>query len=501
MKRDHQSLVSTRLFEPILVVMLAGLLFVIPQTTSTQQAVNHPTSFLAPCEIRGIKGTGQCGKYEVFEDRVTKSGRRISVNVVVLPATGSTRESDPFVYIAGGPGSSAVEDASYIAEEFAQLRDKRDLLFVDQRGTGESNPLNCNLFNPADPQSYFGYYFPLDPLRKCRQELEAKADLTLYTTAVAMDDLDEIRAVLGYDRLNLFGASYGTRAALTYLKRHPQHVRTVMLQGVSPTNHHMPYDFPKQTERALQGVLAECAADETCNKAFPNVRDDEKAALNQLLKGPVEVEVRTEGGKGREKVRLSRDLAAEAIRYMLYNSGSAQQVPLFLHLAAGGNFVPLAQAALKYRQNIVATGSNGLYLSITCAEDVPWIKPGEGERLAQDTFLGDYRLRQQREACALWPRAQIESDYGEPVRSALPVLIFTGEWDPVTPPSNGDTAAGYLSSSLHVIVPHGGHGFDGLEGLECISRLSVRFVETGAVKGLDTSCVKAIKRSGFRTKM
>jgi hypothetical protein len=268
----------------------------------------------------------------------------------------------------------------------------------------------------------------------------------------------------------------------------------------------MPADFPQQTERALQGVLSECVADEACNKAFPNLRTETKSVLEELIKGPVQVTVRSDGtgttgsqqGSG-FTVKLSRDLAAEAVRYMLYSSGMAPQIPWFLHQAAQGDFVPLAEAALRYRRNIVATGSNGMYLSITCAEDLPWIKPGEGERLAKETFLGDYRLKQQREACALWPRARIESNYSEPVRSSLPVLIFTGQWDPVTPPSNGERVARYLPNSLHVVVPHGGHGFGGLEGLDCIERLNTEFVEKGTVQGLDTACVKNIRRKGFKT--
>jgi pimeloyl-ACP methyl ester carboxylesterase len=310
-----------------------------------------------------------------------------------------------------------------------------------------------------------------------------------------------VRAALGYDKINLFGASYGTRAAMVYLRQHPKHVRTAMLQGVSPVSQHMPVDFPVSNERALQGVIAECAADDACNKTFPNLKTEAKAVLERLVKGPVEVELRMPNSTAPIKVSLSRDLAAEAIRYMLYSPGPASRVPLFLHLAAEGNFAPLAQSALNYRRNLVGTGSNGMYLSVTCAEDLPWIKPGEGERLAQNTFLGDYRLRQQREACALWPRAKIDSDYAKAIRSDAPVLILTGEWDPVTPPANGDALARTLPNSLHVVVPHGAHGLGGLEGLDCIERLTTEFVERGTAKGLDTACVKNIRRRGFALKM
>ena len=456
---------------------------------------------LNDCQIPRLEGPAKCGTLEVYENRATRTGRKISLNIVLLPATSAKREPDPFVYFAGGPGLAATEDAVGIARAFPQIREHRDLLFVDQRGTGRSHPLNCVFYNPNDLQSYLGYFFPLEDIRKCRTELEPKADLKLYTTTIAMDDMDDVRAALGYEKFNLFGGSYGTRAALTYLKRYPQRVRTAMLQGVSPTNQYMPGDFAQQTERALQGVLGECAADEACNKAFPNLKAETQSVLAQLIKGPVEVEVQKPNSKEPVKVKLNRDLAAEAIRYMLYSPVPASSVPLAINLAAQGNFGPLAQSALRYRRNLVGTGSNGMYLSVTCAEDLPWIKPGEAERLAANTFLGDYRLRQQREACALWPRAEIERDYGGPVRADVPVLILTGEWDPVTPPSNGDAVAKHLKNSLHIVVPHGAHGLDGLEGGECIDRILVEFIERGTTKAIDTACVKNIRRKGFALKL
>ena len=456
---------------------------------------------LTDCEVQGIQGKQKCGTLEVYENRATKTGRKISLNIVVYPATGPNHEPDPIFYFAGGPGSAATDDARGFVPEFAKMREHRDMVFVDQRGTGRSHPLDCTLFNPADPQSFLGYFFPLEDVRKCRAELEPKADLKLYTTTIAMDDIDEVRAALGYEKINLFGGSYGTRAALTYLKRYPQHVRTAMLQGVAPPDQYMPVDFPVANERALEGILAECAADEACNKAFPNLKDETKALLAQLIKGPVEVEYERPKSTEKVKVKLSRDLAAEAIRYMLYNPNAASRVPVIIHLASQGNFGPLLGQAMFYRKVLVATGSNGMYLSITCAEDLPWIKPGEGERLAANTFLGDYRLRQQREACALWPRAEIERSYSQPVKVDVPVLILTGEWDPVTPPANGDRVAKHLPNNLHVVVPHGAHGLGGLQGTECITGLMTEFIARGTTKGIDTTCVKNVRRRGFVLKM
>ena len=460
---------------------------------------------LQPCEVpgaaQGAKEKVLCGTYEVFEDRARKKGRKITLKVVVYPATGQNKQPDPLFYIPGGPGSSATEDAPYIAADLTKIREKRDLVFLDQRGTGGSHPLICTFFNPADVQSYLEYWNPLADVRKCREELETKADLRLYTTSIAMDDLDEVRAALGYGKINLTGGSYGTRAAQEYLKRHGKHVRAVHLHGVSPTGQFMPRDFPQHAERALNGVIDECLADAACRAAFPDIRAEVKAVFEKLMRGRVEAEIENPADKKTVRVRLSRDLAAEAVRYMLYSTNGASRFPLILHTAAQGNFAPLADAALYFRRMIVGADATGLYLSITCAEDLPWIKAGEGERNGENTFLGDYRLRQQREACALWQQGKIPNDYAAPTRSDVPVLIMTGEWDPVTPPVYGDMIAKNLPNSLHVVVPSGGHGFGGLEGLDCVSNLIAEFFDKGSVKGLDTACVKNIRRRGFQLKL
>jgi pimeloyl-ACP methyl ester carboxylesterase len=491
-------------------IVLALLLTTTMQTADTKLPLETTQSLrLQPCEVRGIEGKAQCGTLDVYENRAAKKGRKISLKVLVLPATGNERSPDPLFYIPGGPGSSATEDAPGVARQFAKIRERRDLVFLDQRGTGGSHALECKFYNENDPQSYLGYFFPLEDVKRCREELEKQADLKMYTTPIAMDDLDDVRAALGYQQINIFGGSYGTRAAMVYLRQHPNHVRSLILQGAVPTNIFLPRDFASDNECALQLLIDECAADQACNKEFPTLRTDAKTLLDRLLKGPVEVEVRIRNPStantgattaATAKVKLSRDLAAEAIRYMLYNPGGSGRVPLFLHQAATGNFVPLAQQALRFRQGLVATGSNGMYLSITCAEDLPWIKPGEGERRSANTFLGDYRVRQQREACALWPRAKIPSDYAQPVRGTAPVLILTGRLDPVTPPANGDTVARHLPNSLHVVVPYGGHGFGGLDGIECIERLMAEFVEKGTTTNLDTGCVKNIRRKAFALK-
>jgi pimeloyl-ACP methyl ester carboxylesterase len=417
---------------------------------------------------------------------------------VVLPATGPDPMPDPIVWFAGGPGGSATGDAEGLATGLKNMLQRRDLVLIDQRGTGGSHPLNCTLFRPPeDPQSYLGDFFPESAVRDCRRDLERDADLTQYTTTIAMDDIDDVRAALGYPRVNLLGGSYGTRAALVYIRGHAAHVRTAILVGAVPTNVRMPLAFARTAQRALDGVLGDCGTDAECRAAFPKIRSEASEVLDILSSTPARVEIHDRPSGSAKTVTLSRDLAAEAIRYMMYEPSSASQIPAVLHQASLGNFTPLAERALFSRREMVAGGSNGMYLSVTCAEDVPWIEPGEGEKAAAGTFLGDYRLRQQRAACSLWLRSKIPAGYARPIHGKTPVLIVSGAWDPVTPPSDGSAVAKSLSRSLHVIVPHGGHGFEGLEGAECLDQLFAEFVDRGTTHGLDTTCVGRIKRKGF----
>jgi pimeloyl-ACP methyl ester carboxylesterase len=448
---------------------------------------------LAPCHVDGISGESKCGKYEVYENRITKRGRKLALKVVVIPASGDEKVNDPVFFVAGGPGSAATASIAGVAGALGRVRENRDLVFVDQRGSGGSHPLNCDLYDPASLKTYFGDVFPSSDLRKCREYLSRDADLSLYTTPIAMDDLDEIRSALGYDQINLFGASYGTRAALVYLARHGEHVRTVTLQGVSATDEFVPQNFPQNSQRALEGIINECQKNAPCSKAFPNLNTETKQLFERLALHPVET---TLPGTG-VAVQISQDQTAEAIRFMLYQPGTASRVPLMLHTAFQGDFGPIAQASLAYRRQILPSVSVGLYLSITCAEDVPWIKQRAAVQLAHNTFLGNSSLRQLKEACALWPRANIPITYSKPTRSTAPVLILTGEWDPVTPPANAAAVAQSLPNSLNLVVPHGGHDFGDLEGIGCVVSLLNDFIEKGRTNTLDTSCLANVRRRGF----
>lgn len=495
MKRDHRRGIAS--FVAIGTLLCASEAALAAEGPVTPSA--GPKVVLKPCERPGVPEGARCGTLEVYENRETGTGRRIPLSVLVLPATGQERRPEALVHLAGGPGDSSVRAAGWVAEEFSAVRSHRDLLFVDQRGTGASHPLHFEAYDPAGGlQAYLGDFLPAEAVRRGRAELEKVADLTRYTTSVAADDLDEVRAALGYERLDLFGASYGTRLALEYARRHPDRTRTLILAGVNSPSDLLPLPQPRSAQEAIDGLARQCASDPGCRRAFPGFRAEFDAVLERLARQPAETPVLDPRTGDVTRVTLSRAVAAEAVRYMMYSPATAAQVPALVHAAAGGDLTPLAEMALFGRMQIVAgTGGLGTFLSVLCSEDIPWIRPEEMARAAAGSYWGTTRYDQLRAACQAWPRAPVPATFTEPVASDVPALLLNGELDPATGPDMARRAAGHLRRSLVVVVPEGSHWFEGMTNAACVGKLMTDFVDRGSVEGLDPGCAATIRRTPF----
>src|SRR5213075_1179463 len=397
--------------------------------------------------------------------------------------------------LAGGPGAASTEAAAFYAGPGKEYRRGRDVVCVDQRGTGQSNRLSIPQEKTA--QHYLGEMFPIDYVKEMRHALEKRADLTKYTTSIAMDDLDDVRTWLGYDRINLFGGSYGTQAALVYMRRHPDHVRSAILLAVAPTDLKMPLHHSESAARAMDLLLSECEQDSACHAAFPQIRDDWNNVLAQLEKQPARVEYSPPGKAAPTTVEIQRGVFGEKIRTWMYDRDKAARIPLIVQHAAGGDFAPFLQQAIA--PSIPDFVADGMYLSVTCSEDVPFINQEEAARLNAGNPFGNYRVFQQTRACSMWPQGKIPPDFPEPVSSNIPVLIFSGNIDPVTPPHRGEEVARYLPNSRHVIIPQAGHGVEGLTEPECVDRIIMEFMEKGDAKNLDFSCVERMVPPPFVT--
>ena len=447
---------------------------------------------LEPCQVPRVAETLRCGMLEVPENRAAPRRRRIGLRIVVIPAKEPVPGAAPLFHLEGGPGVAATVEAGLYAVELPEYRRRRDVVLVDRRGTGGSNGLEC----PSDEmRSQLEQMYPAKEVADCRRSLEGRADLTQYTTDAAADDLDDVRAALGYEKVDLFGLSYGTRLALVYMRRHPERVRSVVLMGTAPTDLAMPLHHAPDGQRALELMFADCAADAGCARAFPRLRQEMVEVLDRLDRSPAPVTLEDPRSGRPVTYHLTRGAFAEQVRSRLYAPAARAAVPQAIHAASRGDFGPFLEP-LRAGGGGPAI-AEGLYLSVTCAEDVPFIDPAEAERLAAGTALGLYRVREQRAACAEWPRGAVSPEFRRPVESKAPTLILSGERDPVTPPRLGEEVVRHLPNGRHLVIPQGAHVPIGIEPFACLDGIMLRFFENPWAKDLDTGCVKDMRAQPF----
>jgi pimeloyl-ACP methyl ester carboxylesterase len=462
-------------------------------TLEPQEAVPPPPPIaLAPCPVRDTNEQAQCGTLTVFENRATRTGRTISLNVLVLRATGDTPAPDPVFLLVGGPGGAAASSVNRGMLSYVEkFRRERDVVFVDQRGTGRSHPLSCRFADGAGLQDGFNDLFPLDKIRACRERHAATADVTLYTTPIAMDDLDDVRTALGYAKVNLYGISYGAQAALQYLRQHPTRVRSMVLAGVSTPASKMPLSFARAAEDAMRALMADCGRDSACHAAFPNLKEDFARVLTTLDAGPVTVAV-PRPNRPTETIRMSREVFVERLRLLLYDLRAASRVPMVIHRAAHGDWLPFITASLAEGGG-VTSGVSGMYMTITCSETMARIAERDIVRESRETFVGEPRTRKHLRACEEWPRAKVPASYYAPVKSDVPVLMLSGEIDASTPAQLGTVAARTLSNARQILLPNTSHRY----GHACMNALVAEFFVKGSAGALDIACASTLKRPPF----
>jgi pimeloyl-ACP methyl ester carboxylesterase len=443
------------------------------------------------CGNAALTSDALCGKYEVYEDRAARTGRKIALNMILLPASSAKAAPDPLFYLAGGPGGAAT---AYAPEKFMNgLRRNRDVVLVDQRGTGGSNPLNCApVGSKADMRGYFRDVFPAESIRACRAELEKIADLKLYTTSIAMDDLDEVRSALGYDRINVYGGSYGSTASLVYLRQHPEHVRAAAIVGIGPPDAKIPLSFARGVQESMDRLFADCAADQACHTAYPNLVGEFKQVLSLFDKGPVEVTANNVYTGQIQQVTVARDAFVDGIRQLLYVPATSSALPALIHLAAKGDLGPFVATAFQVVLQIDSRIARGMQFSVLCGEDIPFITENDIKQTSANSFYGDARVRPTIKACAEWPKANVPATFLTPVKSDAPVLLVSGALDPVTPPWLARTVVERLSHGRLIVIPNATHN-----SYECVENLIADFIDKGTPDGLDASCVEQIKRPPF----
>jgi pimeloyl-ACP methyl ester carboxylesterase len=468
----------------LLVLMLGGVAAC--GGGSTTRALDR----LHPCSSAEGPTDAYCGTLTVFENRATRTGRQISLWMVVLPAVRPVA-GDPLVFLAGGPGQGAAQLARQIRAAFRNVQRTRDIVLVDQRGTGKSNPLNCR----SDANSLREMTEPtvssLDRLKQCLAGYNA--DVRLYTTNIAMDDLDDVRAYLGYDRINVYGGSYGTRAALVYLRRHGEHVRTMILDGVAPMDMRLPMFTARDAQRALDKLLTDCDMDSACKLAFPDLPARIRNLLQRLEQSPPTVRIVHPRTGVAEDVRVEARVVASILFSALYSPITASIVPALVDHAERNEFQSVFALGLA-GEGADENMSVGMQLSVLCSEDAPHVTATDVQHAAAGTLFGTHLLSSQLDACAMWPRGTVDPSYYEPVVSDVPALVLSGDLDPVTPPAWGESVVKTLKNARHITVPGTGHG---VLGTVCGQKMIREFLDTAAADTLDVSCVPSIRRPPF----
>lgn len=443
----------------------------------------------ASCVLPGVARPARCGVLSVLEDPHRPEGRRLPIHVAVVLAASGKALSDPIVVLMGGPGEDAISAASLYSAQFVALLRDRDLLLVDQRGTGQSAALNCELFSPKRAAESLRDFFPLAAVESCKRHLQTAADLRRYTFDYFARDLEQIRRAMGYGPVNLFAGSYGTRAAQVYMRAYPDSVRTAYLGSVVPIDLQGPLDFAKTAQTAMDHLFDNCEADSACHTAFPNLHSEFHKILERLASG---VSVSLPGRS--DTVRLDRGRVAEWFRSKLYRPHDAATLPWTIHRAFEGDWTPIVEGILAGARERDKDISLGLFFSITCSEDMPFIREQDVAPQTRGTFLGDYRLRAQQAACKLWPRSTLPENYREPVQSNVPTLFVTGDLDGGTPLSFTNRVAQGFSKHVAVVI----HGQGHTEWNGCVARLYQQLVQSASVAGLDTQC-PAIPLPPFKT--
>jgi len=453
-------------------------------------AAGHARSLdLSECRISAGPGApsmkARCGTLLRPLDPTGAVSGEIKLRVVVVPALNLTPETDPFVPIAGGPGQGSVQFYAAYSRAFENVRRNRDILLVDQRGTGESSRMDC----PVDEDLVEGQYsteLTIEYTNDCLQALPF--DPRFFTTSVAVSDLEAVRNALGYPSLNLYGVSYGSRVAQHFARRYPESTRTVVLDGVVPPQVSLGPDIAIESQKAVDRILERCVEDEDCSERFPNIQATFGRLVAELREAPVTIDVPDPNSGRPERMIFGRSEMAVAIRLLAYHPNTIALMPLLINEAGNGNYGPLAS---QYQMTMIAMRDAlalGMHNAIMCTEDLPFL---ETSAIDHDSitasYMGSLQLEALEAVCSVWPAGPIDAEFKQPLSTDLPVLLLSGDADPITPPHYADQAALELTNSEHLVGRHQGHG---QIAVGCTPRLVADFVDTADPAAVDSQCLE-----------
>ena len=446
-----------------------------------------------PCSLVSPFATGsveaQCATWRVAENPAAPKGRQIDLNIAWLPATDEgNADADPVVFLAGGPGQAATETWPLVDPAFTAVRKRRNVLLIDQRGTGKSHPLICRDGEGGSAvvdRRNATLEGAVEFARTCAAGLDA--DPRYYTTTDAVRDLESVRAAVGAETLNVIGVSYGTRVAQRFAATHPTRVRTLVLDSVVPNTLVLGTEHARNLDVALGQQFARCRSSATCSKRFGSDMDAQLRGLMAKLKdAPVEVDYADPmTGESRRETATS-DTVAGLTRMFSYGPQAAALLPMVLSEAQAGRYGPLMALSQLISAQMSESIMHGMQLSVICSEDADLFAadPKDGDTVL-GTGLSDVLLAQ----CKAWPKGMRPKDFHTPLTSKVPTLLMSGEFDPVTPARYGDDVATTLPNSRHLVLRGQGHN---VVGVGCMPKLLAKFMETADAKALDAACLKTV---------
>lgn len=465
-----------------------------PQSDNALQAILKPCPGFIETGKPPLVYGAECGRLAVKENPDDPASKDIDIEILRLPAISPAAQPDPLFLIQGGPGGSSIELASHIHPVFTDVRKNRDLIFIDQRGTGKSNPLRCKQLSTEDLQlpelAQLEKYFPL--MQQCAEE--NKPSLPFYTTLHAVQDLDAVRKILGYKKINIWGVSYGTRVALEYAHRYPEQTRAIVLDAVAPKEIALSKFAARDSFAALGAVNNECQQQPECVEVFGDMVQKAEVIYTRLREvdqagTPLVVSYEHPIIQSAETLTLSARNFSMLIFSALYSRDLTVLLPAAINRAEQEDYRLLAalfalSADNSQRMNI----ADAMHFSVVCNED--WHFVTESDVETTPPFFGLNSIKERDAVCQFWPKAKLPDDFWAPITSEIPALLLSGKHDPVTPAIWADRVAKNLKNAVHLIAPGGNHGIS-TEG--CTPQIIAQFIERGAMRDVKTDCVAKIK--------
>ena len=436
----------------------------------------------------------ECAYFPLAENPDRPDGKPVNVHVARLESLSRSKQSDPLLFITGGPGQAASESWPTIQAAFQTIRKNRDVYVIDQRGTGLSNKLDCPETDTSTDVFVFNETTTAEHAKKCLENLQSNP--RYYTTSVAVQDLESIRQKLDIPQWNIYGVSYGTRVALHYLRRFPDRVRTMTLDAVVPPGTALGPGIAIDAENALQAIFNRCSEDDACSDAYPELEQGARALLSDLRDNPVDIEYENFNKGTLESTRITENHVTLTMRMLSYSSHGVAILPNMLHEAyAKNNFAPFARQAELQSENLGQSLATGMHNAIICTEDTghDGLESVDADAL-KGTYLGDTALKALAASCKHWPGGIIDDDFHTPVKSDAQVLVLSGEIDPVTPPAYGDRAIRDMPNALHIINPFQGHV---QIALGCMPRVVANFIQRGLTEDVDYGCLERLRAEPF----